>query len=121
MVSRSDILDTAKEYVTKDRAATHGDAEDNFRRIAALWNAYLEPEASISSEDVAVMMTLLKVARIASNEGNVDNWIDGAGYLACGGEIATERARAASVAFRLARQVDAEDEQMGFYEASQRL
>lgn len=119
MVRRAEILDTAKTYVTKDRAATHGEAEDNFKRIAALWNAYLEPEAPISATDVAVMMTLLKVARIQSNEGNADNWIDGAGYLACGGEIATERAGAAPVAFRLAREVDSEDEQMGFYGASQ--
>lgn len=121
MVSRAEILDTAKTYVTKDRAATHGDAEDNFRRIAALWNAYLDPEASISAADVAVMMTLLKVARIASNEGNADNWIDGAGYLACGGEIATGRVGAGAEAFQLARQVDSEDEQMGFYGASQRV
>jgi len=90
-MTRSEILDTAKEYVTKDRAATHGEAEDNFRRIAALWNAYLEPEAPITAADVAVMMTLLKIARISSNETNADNWVDGAGYLACGGEIATGR------------------------------
>ena len=90
-MTRAEILDTAKEYVTKDRAATHGEAEDNFRRIAALWNAYLEPEAPITAADVAVMMTLLKIARISSNETNADNWVDGAGYLACGGEIATAR------------------------------
>ena len=90
-MKRAEILDTAREYVTKDRAATHGEAEDNFRRIAALWNAYLEPEAPITAADVAVMMTLLKIARISSNETNADNWIDGAGDLACGGEIATGR------------------------------
>ena len=90
-MKRAEILDTAREYVTKDRAATHGEAEDNFRRIAALWNAYLEPEAPITATDVAVMMTLLKIARISSNETNADNWVDGAGYLACGGEIATAR------------------------------
>jgi hypothetical protein len=32
-------------------------------------------------------MTLLKVARISSNPKHVDNWVDGCGYLACGGEI----------------------------------
>lgn len=30
MTTRTDILDTAKTYVTKDRAATHGDAENGF-------------------------------------------------------------------------------------------
>lgn len=88
-MKRTEILDTAREYVTKDRAATHGDAEDNFRRIAELWNAYLEPEAAISATDVAAMMALLKIARISSNDSNPDNWIDIAGYAACGGEIAT--------------------------------
>ncbi len=83
---RVEILDTAKEYVTKDRAAAHGDAERNFGLIAAYWSAHLD--VSISATDVAVMMTLLKLARIGSNPFNMDNWIDGCGYLACGGEIA---------------------------------
>lgn len=87
-MKRADILATASEYVTKDRAATHGDAEDNFRRIAELWNAYLGVD-DITSIDVAVMLALLKVARIRSNPKNADNWIDIAGYAACGGEIAT--------------------------------
>ena len=87
-MKRADILATASEYVTKDRAATHGDAEDNFRRIADLWNAYLGVD-DITSIDVAVMLALLKVARIRSNPTHADNWIDIAGYAACGGEIAT--------------------------------
>ena len=87
-MNRADILATASEYVTKDRATTHGDAEDNFRRIAELWNAYLGVD-DITSIDVAVMLALLKVARIRSNPTHADNWIDIAGYAACGGEIAT--------------------------------
>ena len=87
-MNRADILATASEYVTKDRADTHGDAEDNFRRIAELWNAYLGVD-DITSIDVAVMLALLKVARIRSNPTHADNWIDIAGYAACGGEIAT--------------------------------
>lgn len=86
-MERAEILQTAETYVTKDRAATHGDAERNFGRIAAYWSAHLD--MTISATDVAVMMTLLKLARIGSNPGHADNWIDGAGYMACGGEIAT--------------------------------
>jgi len=86
--SRGSILDTAKEYVTKDRAADHGDMEDNFQRIAAYWNTHLGLISYIKDTDVAVMMTLLKVARIHSNTANADNWIDAAGYMACGGELA---------------------------------
>jgi hypothetical protein len=87
-MKRADILATASEYVTTDRAATHGNAEDNFRRIADLWNAYLGVD-NISATDVAVMLALLKVARIKQNPNHTDNWIDIAGYAACGGEIAT--------------------------------
>ena len=87
-MKRADILATASEYVTTDRAATHGDAEDNFRRIAELWNAYLGVD-DITSIDVADMLALLKDARIRSNPNHADNWIDIAGYAACGGEIAT--------------------------------
>jgi ABC-type sulfate transport system substrate-binding protein len=87
-VNRADILDTAKDYVTKDRAATHGDAERNFGLIAAYWSAHLNK--NISPHDVAVMMTLLKLARAKSNPKHADNWIDGCGYLALGGEAAME-------------------------------
>ena len=88
MVTRSEILDTAREYVTQDRAATHGDAERNFNLIADYWAAHLD--GNITASDVAVMMTLLKIARIRSNPRNGDNWVDACGYMACGGEIAAE-------------------------------
>ena len=88
-MNRSEILDTAKEYITKDRATTHGDAEANFGLIAAYWSAHLG--RNIKPHDVAVMMTLLKLARAKSNPAHADNWVDGCGYLACGGEIVTAR------------------------------
>lgn len=84
-MKRAEVLDTAKQYVTRDRAADHGDMEDNFRTIADYWSVYLG--VAIQPADVAVMMTLLKIARISSNPKHMDNWVDGCGYLACGGEI----------------------------------
>ena len=84
-MNRSDILDTAKVYVTKDRAADHGDMEDNFATIAAFWTTYLG--TPVTPHDVAAMMNLLKVARIRQNPGHDDNWVDACGYMACGGEI----------------------------------
>lgn len=87
-MNRSDILDTAKEVITNDRQATHGSAEDNFGLIAAYWSAHLG--RTIKPHDVAVMMTLLKLARAKANPKHVDNWIDGCGYLALGGETAAE-------------------------------
>jgi hypothetical protein len=82
----AEILDTAKEYVTKDRAATHGDAEQNFGMIATYWSAHLD--VPITAADVGVMMTLFKLARIKSNPAHFDSYIDGCGYLACAAEIA---------------------------------
>ena len=85
-MKRGEILDTAKHCVTVDRANTHGDAEANFGLISAFWTAYLNK--NVTPHDVAVMMTLLKLARAKANPAHADNWIDGCGYLACGGEIA---------------------------------
>jgi hypothetical protein len=87
-MNRSEILDTAKAYVTVDRANTHGSAEANFGLIAAYWSAHLD--AYVRPEDVAIMMTLLKLARAKANPAHADNWVDGCGYLACGGEIAEQ-------------------------------
>jgi hypothetical protein len=84
-VNRADILDTAKEYVTKDRAATHGDAERNFGLIAAYWSAHLD--AIVTSHDVAVMMALFKLARMKSNPAHIDSAQDLCGYAAIAGEI----------------------------------
>ena len=91
VMGRAAVLDTAKDYVTKDRAADHGDMEDNFRTIASYWNTHLGlSEGFIEPHDVAVMMTLLKVARIKQNEKHLDNWVDACGYMACGGEIVSK-------------------------------
>ena len=87
--TRSSVLDTAKQYVTKDRDATHGNMEDNFREIAELWTQYTEH--TLHPSDVAVMMALLKIARLKSNKDNPDNWVDACGYLACGGELAAKK------------------------------
>jgi predicted membrane channel-forming protein YqfA (hemolysin III family) len=44
----------------------------------------------IGSHLGAAMLALLKIARIASGHAKADNWVDLAGYAACGGEIETE-------------------------------
>ena len=90
--TRSEILDTAKQYVTKDRAAQHGDMESNLTMIAKLWSVFLE--TPIDPHQVGVMMTLLKIARIKSTPENVDHWQDGCGYLSCGAELIAEKPEA---------------------------
>lgn len=84
-MKRAEVLDTAKEYVTKDRAQDHGEMEDNFNTIARYWSEHLD--CNVTAIDVGVMMTLLKVARIKSNKWHTDNYVDGCGYLACSGEL----------------------------------
>jgi hypothetical protein len=84
-MKRGEILDTAKHYVMVDRANTHGDAEANFGLIAAYWSAHLNK--NIKPHDVAVMMTLLKLARMKSNPSHIDSPVDAAAYAALAGEI----------------------------------
>ena len=82
---RAEILDKAKKIVTTGRNAQYGEPEDNFANIAMLWSAYLYK--TIESRDVAAMMILLKLARIKGTRVSDDNWVDIAGYAACGGEV----------------------------------
>ena len=85
-MKRADILDTAKKCVCGQREQDYGSPEDNFQIIADLWTAY--KGTPFTSLDVAMMMALLKVARIKSGTATADSFIDLAGYAACGGEIA---------------------------------
>ena len=88
-MNRAEILDTAKQAVTVDRAATHGDMEDNFKVIATIWSARLGVE--ITPAQVAILMVDLKMTRAWSNPDHADSWVDGGGYAACGGELATDK------------------------------
>lgn len=87
-MKRPEILEAAQRCVCGDREQDYGSPENNFKRIANLWSAYLQRH--ITPKDVAAMLALLKIARIASGHAKEDNWIDLAGYAACGGEIETE-------------------------------
>lgn len=86
---RQDILDAAAKCVNGDRDRQYGSPEDSFQLVASFWNAYLGiPNGEgIKPRDVAAMMALLKIARISGPACNSDNWIDLAGYAACGGEV----------------------------------
>lgn len=93
-MKREHFLDLAKRCVCTDREEQYGEPQDNFALIAEFWNGYLEskyPEIEYSSVieacDVAMMMALLKVARIATGKPRADNFVDLIGYAACGGEI----------------------------------
>ncbi|MGZ6054500.1 MAG: DUF6378 domain-containing protein [Isosphaeraceae bacterium] len=74
------ILTTAEEIINGQRAKDYGDARENHQRIANLWNAYVFPDRLFTPEDVAVMMILLKIARLMENGYHPDTVIDIAGY-----------------------------------------
>ena len=84
-MTRKEILETAAKCVCGDREQDYGSPENNFKTIADLWSAYTG--FGFTAVDVAVMLALLKIARIGSGYAKEDNWVDLAGYAACGGEI----------------------------------
>lgn len=88
-MTRRDILQQAENIVCGDRDRQYGNPEDSFRTIAEFWTSYLGIQ--IRAEDVAAMMALVKLARIARGKAKADNWVDLAGYAACGGEIQREK------------------------------
>lgn len=92
-LTRADILHAAEKCVCGQRETDYGTPEDNFKAIAELWSVYLDRisvgkygNMIVDEKDVAVMMALLKIARIAAGGGKADSWIDLAGYAACGAE-----------------------------------
>lgn len=84
-MTRDEVLTKAAETVTGFRVDDYGKPENNFAVIADLWTVY--KDVPFDSHDVAVMMALLKIARIKSGHNKADNYIDLAGYAACAGEL----------------------------------
>lgn len=83
-----------------DRGLNYGTPEDNFQRIARLWSAHLVNRyadgrggdttvmtPTLDAHDVAMMMTLMKIARLENQPVHDDSWIDIAGYAACGNNL----------------------------------
>lgn len=97
-MTRKETLEKAIECVCGQRELDYGSPENNFETVGLLWSTYLcaahpdytlkLPLNGITPKDVAVMMALLKVARIATGKAE-DSFVDLAGYAACAGEIAT--------------------------------
>ena len=85
--NRQRILAEAMEITSKDRNQAYGPPEQNFRNIANLWMSYFQAQGhdfKIWPADVAALMILMKVARLSTNQGHKDSWVDVAGYAACG-------------------------------------
>jgi hypothetical protein len=94
----SDMLLHAAELVGGQRAEDYGDKTENHKRIAALWTYWMvesrknpnydSPE--INAYDAAMMMLLVKVARLMHSPGHQDSHVDIAGYASIMEEIANK-------------------------------
>lgn len=100
-VKKIDIVQAAAKIVTGARQSTHGDATENHKKIAAVWNGILiaagaTPARPLNAHDVANLMEGLKIARRYLGDFNVDDYIDGVGYAAVAGEIASKQEQVTS-------------------------
>jgi hypothetical protein len=83
---RVEALREAARIISGERNKQYGGPEENFERIAKIWEIIFG--IPVSNEDVAMAMVAVKVARYASKSGyQPDTWIDIAGYAACGYEV----------------------------------
>ncbi len=86
--TRGHILKKAHEIINGERQDLYGNPEDSFELIASYWSSYLTSRQkakggsglSIYPHEVAEMMMLLKIARMAGKKLEVDNYCDLAGY-----------------------------------------
>ncbi len=85
---RRTILEEAQDIIVGDREKTYGSPRKNLDTIAAFWTAHLKargllpPGPSLNFEDVALMMSLMKHARLANDPTHRDSQVDSPGYLA---------------------------------------
>lgn len=78
------VLQTAEDLI-QERGLAYGHPAINHMRIAQFWSTYLE--APIKPEQVAIMMVLVKVARLVESPGHEDSFIDLTAYSALAGEL----------------------------------
>jgi len=84
---REQVIEATQRAVMSDRNADYAPPEENFQRIADLWNLYLEGRGEVTPYDTAIMMVLVKVARIQASPHLLDHLVDIAGYAACAADV----------------------------------
>lgn len=93
-MDRKEVLDAAAKACLITRSAQYSHPKDAFFSISKLWNTWygIRKPGEFNAVDVAMMLAMVKQARLSSNPTHEDSWIDLAGYAACGGEVATQNA-----------------------------
>lgn len=86
---RGALLREAEALITGDRNKSYGSPTENFQNIADLWTVQfghkLADGQGFTAPDVAVAMIHVKQARLMAQPKR-DNFVDIAGYAACGWE-----------------------------------
>ena len=97
------IADGVKNIVNGARRGAYGKPENNFHRIALLWQAWLDArglrivatnssdstyEYRLAAGDVSPMMRLMKEARLCETPDHLDSHMDIVGYALTGAEVA---------------------------------
>lgn len=80
------VMQEAEGLVNGARAAAYGHPMENFTRIIALWQAYLDNreggrEAPLTCQDHAIMMVAVKIARLMETPEHRDSAVDICGYM----------------------------------------
>ena len=89
---RAIILGEALTATTRQRNKSYGSPVENLSHIAHLWTAYIAAKYngkatfSVTSEDVAHLNQLQKMARTFAPGYHHDNYVDNAAYGAIAGE-----------------------------------
>ena len=86
-MSRQNVIRQVEKAVMSDRNQDYAPPEQNFQRIADLWNVYLEGKTEVTPYDTAMLMVLVKVARSMASPHLIDHLVDIAGYAACAGDV----------------------------------
>ena len=78
------VLEEAHTIIYGDRENTYGKPSKNLDTIAVMWQAFLDArgDVSLTAKDVAVMMVLLKAARLSNDMNHRDSVVDICGYAA---------------------------------------
>lgn len=86
---KQSVLEEAHTIIYGDREKTYGHPSKNLQTIADMWTAYVHSasdgalvDMAFTPEDVAVMMILVKTARLANNITHRDSVVDICGYAA---------------------------------------
>lgn len=87
---RAELLREAEQLITGDRNETYGTPTQNFSNIAAMLNVQfahkLKDGVQFTGADVSQIQMITKLCRMIAQPKR-DNYVDIAGYAACGWEV----------------------------------